>query len=319
MDEHDQKAVVPPGGNYTPPPPPEEDDEVTDGMLRMSFMDHLEELRARIIRALMGLGAGFVATIYFASDLWNVVKAPAQAACDQNHIRDCLVATSPSEGFTVLWVKLPMLAALFLSSPWILYQVWAFIAPGLYKSERRWALPFVLFTAGLFIAGGLFAYFVAFRLGLAFLLGITVGGGVTSMLSITEYFDLFINVSLGMGLVFELPILIFFLALLRIVTASFLLRHSRYAILIIVVVAAVLTPTPDVVNLMLISVPMTLLYFGGVFAAFLLTLHRENKSFPWLILFLIVAGFAALIAAGVYWAVVKYGYHLVSTPPFLMK
>ena len=288
-------------------------------MLRMSFMDHLEELRSRIIQALMGLGVGFGVAIYFANDLWELVKAPAQAACTQNGIQNCLVATSPTEGFTILWVKLPMLAALFLASPWLLYQVWAFISPGLYKNERRWALPFVLFTAGLFCLGGLFAYFVAFRLGLGFLLSITVGGGVTSLLSITEYFDLFVNVSLGMGLVFEIPIIIFFLALLKIVSAGFLLRNSRYAILIIVIVAAILTPTPDVVNLMLIAGPMTILYFGGVFAAYLLTLHRENRSFPWFILVGILAGFLLVIAAGVYLAVSRYGYHLIGSYPFLIK
>jgi sec-independent protein translocase protein TatC len=303
--------LLPPGAD------PEESDD--DGMLRMSFMDHLDELRARLIRILMGLGVGFGVAIFFASDLWNLVRAPAEAACAQNKITECLVATSPTEGFTILWVKLPLLAALFLSSPWVLYQIWAFISPGLYKNERRWALPFVLFSAGLFILGGLFAYFVAFRLGLGFLISITVGGGIKTLLSITEYFDLFVNVSLGMGAVFEIPVLIFFLALLKIVSPSFLIRNSRYAILIIVVVAAVLTPTPDVVNLMLIAGPMTLLYFGGVFAAYLLTLHRENRSFPWIILIGIVAGFLLVIAGGVYLAVSKYGYHLVPGYPFLVK
>jgi sec-independent protein translocase protein TatC len=124
---------------------------------------------------------------------------------------------------------------------------------------------------------------------------------------------------LGMGLVFEIPILIFFLALLKIVSAGFLMSHSRYAILIIVVVAAVLTPTPDVVNLMLIAGPMTILYFSGVFAAYLLTLHRENRRFPWLILFAIVAGFLALIAVALYFAVSRYGYHLNVSYPFLLK
>jgi sec-independent protein translocase protein TatC len=300
-------------------PPAAEPDDGNDGMLRMSFMDHLEELRSRLLKAIAGLGVGFAAAIYFANDLWTLVKAPAQAACLQNKIESCLVATGPTEGFTILWVKLPLLASIFLSSPWILYQVWAFISPGLYKNERKWALPFVLFSAGLFILGGAFAYFVAFRLGLGFLLSITVSGGITSLLSITEYFDLFVNVSLGMGLVFEIPIIIFFLALLKIVTAGFLLRNSRYAILIIVVIAAILTPTPDVVNLMLIAGPMTILYFGGVFAAYVLTLHRENKQFPWYILFGILAVFLLLIAAGVYLAVSRYGYQIVPGYPFLIK
>ena len=114
------------------------------------------------------------------------------------------------ETFSTVWVKLPMLTSIFLVSPWILYQAWAFIAPGLYKRERRWAAPFVIVSAGLFITGGVFAYYVAFRYGLEFLLGIGRDISIQPMVSVTEYFDLFVNVTLGVGLVFELPVLIFF-------------------------------------------------------------------------------------------------------------
>ena len=101
------------------------------------------------------------------------------------------------------------------------------------------------------------------------------------MVSITEYFNIFVNVMLGVGLVFELPVIIFFLTLLRIRHASFLVRHSRYAILIIFIIAAVVTPTPDVVNLMLFATPMCLLFYVGIFASYLLVLQRENRKFPW--------------------------------------
>ncbi|MBK7930504.1 MAG: twin-arginine translocase subunit TatC [Bryobacterales bacterium] len=114
------------------------------------------------------------------------------------------------------------------------------------RKKRKWAAPFVIISAGLFILGGLFAYFVAFKLGLAFLIGIGISGNAQAVISLSNYLDLFTNVSLGMGLVFELPVLIFFLSLLRIVTPGFLVRNSRYAILGIVVVAALITPTPDV-------------------------------------------------------------------------
>ena len=186
-----------------------------------------------------------------------------------------LAQIKPMDAFTTIWVKVPMLAALFVASPWVLYQVWAFIAPGLYKRERRWAAPFVICTAGLFILGGLFAYFVAFRFGLEFLLSIGKDINVKPVVSLTEYFDLFVNVTLGVGLVFELPVLLFFLTLIRVVSPRFLLRNTRYAILLIVIIAAVITPTPDVFNLMLFSVPMCVLYFVGVFASYLLVLHRE--------------------------------------------
>lgn len=310
-------------GGSTPPPYSGADDEDEDsdeeGMLRMSFLEHLEELRNRIVKALAGAAVAFAFAIYFADEIWKLVSSPAREALIQAGYEEDLAMMTPTEGFSVIWVQLPIITAIFLSSPWILYQIWAFIAPGLYKKERKWAVPFVICSAGLFILGGLFAYFVAFKLGLGFLLGIGVGKGVKPVISISNYVDLFTNVSLGMGLVFELPVLIFFLSLLRIVTPGFLVRNSRYAILAIVVVAAIVTPTPDVVNLMLLALPMTLLYFMGVFAAYLLTLSRENKRFPWLILFLIVAGFFAIFAGGTYLAVTNFGWKLVPQYPFLIR
>ncbi|MCP5109716.1 MAG: twin-arginine translocase subunit TatC, partial [bacterium] len=260
-------------------------------MLRMSFMDHLEDLRRVIIRSLMGVGVAFFASIVFANKLWLIVSEPAMAALRNLDIDPPqLVQIKPMEAFTTIWVKLPILTAIFLASPWVLYQIWSFIAPGLYKRERRWAVPFVMCSAGLFITGGLFAYFVAFRFGLTFLLGIGRDINVAPMVSITEYFDLFVNVTLGIGIVFEMPVLIFFLTLLRIVTPRFLVRNSRYAVLIIVILAAIITPTPDVVNLMLFSVPMCLLYFVGVFAGYLLNLHRDKEKFPWgIVLMILVA------------------------------
>ena len=190
--------------------------------------------------------------------------------------------------------------------------------PGMVASS--WASPFVICTAGLFIIGGLFAYFVAFRFGLTFLLGIGRDLNITPYVSLTDYFNLFVNITLGLGLIFELPVLIFFLILLRIVTPGFLMRNSRYAILIIVIIAAVITPTPDVVNLMIFSVPMCLLYFVGIFAGHLLELHREKKRFPWK---WTIAALAAVLLAGgagwVYLAVSRYGYHIQSTWPFLAR
>lgn len=303
-----------------PPPPADEDeDEDEDGMVRMSFMGHLEELRSRIIKALAGVAVAFFVSVIFANDLWRIVSAPAVEALTSLGFQNKLAQIKPMETFTTVWVKVPILAAVFLSSPWILYQVWAFISPGLYKRERRWAVPFVLSSAGLFITGGLFAYFVAFRYGLTFLLGIGRNINILPVVSITEYFDLFVNVTLGIGLVFQLPVLIFFLVLLRLVTPGFLIRNSRYAVLVIVIVAAIVTPTPDVVNLMLFAVPMCLLYFVGVFAGYLLNLHRENRHFPWKIVGLIAAGIAVALAAAIYIAITHYGFHLGWAWPFLKR
>jgi sec-independent protein translocase protein TatC len=224
------------------------------------------------------------------------------------------------DAFMTIWVKLPMLAALFVASPWVLYQVWAFVAPGLYRRERRWAAPFILTSAGLFILGGLFGYFVAFRYGLTFLLGIGKDINVKPVINLTEYFDLFVNVMLGIGLVFEMPVIIFFLTLLRLASPGFLLRNSRYAILIITVIAAVITPTPDIFNLMLFTVPMCLLYFVGVFAGFILVMHREQRQIPWKkIAGITAAVLLVAIGAAYYFLILKLGYHIIWRWPFLVK
>jgi sec-independent protein translocase protein TatC len=313
-------VAPPPGPPTRPTAADEEEGPDEEGMLRMSFLEHLEELRKRIISALLGIGIAVVVSLFFAERLWQIIRSPAEAALREIGLQNQKLAVlTPGEAFAIIWVKLPILTAIFLASPWILYQVWAFIAPGLYKRERRWAAPFVLCSAGLFIAGGLFGYFVAFRFGLAFLLGIAVGNDLQTVISITEYFNLFVNVTLALGLVFELPVLIFFLSLLRVVTPQFLIRNSRYAILLIVVLAAIVTPTPDVVNLMLISVPMVALYFTGVFASYLLWLSRENKRFPWGLLLLILVILAVVGAGGVWLAVNQYGYKLINTWPFLVR
>lgn len=348
------------GGKKLPPPSggggDGEDDE-EEGMLRMSFLDHLGELRSRIIRALVGFGVAFLLCLVFSNQLWLIVQAPAIEAFhrlaqkaqqdDEDRVQEVckppateatstacadavktaktpkvggsLVGIDPMEQFSILWMWAPLVASIFVASPWIIFQVWAFIAPGLYKSERRWAVPFVLTTAGLFITGGLFAYFIAFRFGLTFLFGLGGFAGIKPMISIEYYFDLFVNVMLGVSVIFELPIIIFFLVLLRLATPKFLMQHSRYAILVIVIIAAIITPTPDAFNLMLFAVPMCALFFVGVFAGYLLVLHRDKKKFPWAKVMpwlLVILVILALVA----WVMVaRYHYHLVKYWPFLIK
>lgn len=306
------------GGSGAPPPPPEEDDD--EGMLRMSFLQHLEELRSRLIKAIIGGVVAFLACIGFGEKLWTIIQAPAVEALTKIGIHPPqLVSTEPMESFNIMWFKIPAVTSLFVAAPWILYQVWAFIAPGLYKKERKWAIPFVLCTAGLFIGGGLFAYFVAFRFGLTFLLQLAVIGSVTPMITITSYFDLFMNVMLGVAIVFELPVVIFFLILLRVVTPKWLMANSRYAILGIVILAAIVTPTPDALNMCLFAVPMLVLYFIGVFAGYLLVLRREGEMFPWIPVLLVTLAIL-LIAGGIaYWAQVHYHMHWIKRWPFLVK
>lgn len=316
-------SVPPSGGppkSPEPPKPAEPEPDEEDGMLRMSFLEHLEDLRKRIIMAIGGVGVAFVLSLLFSDQLWIFVADPAVTALKHLGVNPpTLSMISPMDGFQIIWMKLPILSAVFLSSPWILYQVWLFVAPGLYPKERRYAAPFVLSSAGLFIFGGLFAYFIAFRYGLEFLLGMGLNMNIRPMVSITEYYDLFVDVMLGVGIIFEIPVLIFLLTLIRVVSPSFLVNHSRYAILAIVVIAAVITPTGDVFNLALFATPMILLFYVGIFAGWLLVLRRENRRFPWKVFIkwfgiVLVAVLLLILIAAKY-----YGYHFQSSWPFLSK
>ncbi len=288
-------------------------------MLRMSFLEHLEELRRRIISALIGVGVSFGVSFLFCDQLWNIIKQPAVTALKSLGYEQRLVQITPMETLNIIWFKLPLVCSIFLASPWVVYQVWAFISPGLYRKERRWAVPFIVSSAGLFILGGLFAYFVAFRFALTFLLGMGHGKDIAPFVSVSEYFAMFVNVVLGIGLVFELPVVIFFLTLLRIVSPSFLIKHSRYAILIIFVIAAIVTPTPDAFNMMLFALPMCLLFYVGVFAAYILTLHREDRRFPWKPVLIIVIAVLLLLGVGIYVAITRHAIKVVPHWPFLSR
>jgi sec-independent protein translocase protein TatC len=314
----------PPSGSGKPPKPPEppddEDDDEEEGMARMSFLEHLEELRKRLLLALAGVGVAFALCLLFSDQLWNVVFEPAGAALRDLHVvPPTLKLISPTDTFQIMWMKVPILFAVFLSSPWLLYQVWAFIAPGLYKRERRWAAPFVLSSAGLFVLGGIFAYFIAFRYGLEFLLGLGIGKGVDPNVNVNEYYDLFVDVMLGVGIIFEIPVLLFLLTLIHVANPAFLVRHSRYAILAIVVLAAIITPTGDVFNLALFATPMIILFYIGIFASYLLVLHREKRRFPWrtfsmwVVIILVVLMGAAFLAAR------YYGFHFVPHWPIFVR
>jgi sec-independent protein translocase protein TatC len=312
----DRPSAKPPGAGGSgkppkPPEPPEEDDE-EEGMARMSFMEHLEELRKRILLALGGVGVSFFLCLIFSDQLWNIVFEPAGAALRDLKVNPpTLKLLSPMDSFQLLWMKVPLLFSIFVSAPWLLYQVWAFISPGLYKRERRWAVPFVLSSAGLFILGGFFAYFIAFRYGLEFLLGLGIGKGIDPGVNVNEYYDLFVDVMLGVGIIFEIPVLLFLLTLIHVASPAFLVRHSRYAILAIVILAAIITPTGDVFNLALFATPMIILFYVGIFASYILVLHREKRRFPWGTFFKWV-GYVLVALIAISFLVAKYyGYHMV--------
>ncbi|MCY4188390.1 MAG: twin-arginine translocase subunit TatC [Bryobacterales bacterium] len=278
----------------------------------MSFLEHLEELRTRILRALGGLLVVYLACLALAGDLLRLAIEPfrgaARAIVGPEGEMIQLINIKPTEQFYVQYFKVPLLAAVFLGAPWLAYQAWQFIAPGLYKKEKRWATPFIFTTGGLFILGGLFCYFVALPVTLQFLL--TVTEEVEPYISISDYLNTFIILEIGLGLVFQLPVLIFFFTLLRITTPSFLLRNVRYAVLVMFVVAAIITPTGDPLTMTLFAGPMILLYFVGIGASWLLVLRREGRSLPWLRIGLLVLVFFGLIAAVIAYLHFAHGYGL---------
>jgi len=282
----------------------------------MSLLGHLEELRSRLLRCLVGIALAVVLSFTFTDALWNFVKQPAKAALIAAGQPPQLMQTESMEVLTVVWFKLPLVCAIFLASPWVLYQLWAFISPGLYRHEKRWAAPFVLGAAGLFIAGGLFGYFVVFRYGLTFLLSVGRGRDVTPGITVTDYFDKFVNVILGVGISFELPVLIMLLVMLGIATPGFLLRHSRYAILAIATVGAVITPTTDPFNLVLVVGPLWALFFVGIGAGYLVTWRREGRAVPKKAL--VGIGVSCLAAVG-YWWYTRSGRRWTGHWPYLVR
>ncbi|HLB49647.1 MAG TPA: twin-arginine translocase subunit TatC [Anaerolineales bacterium] len=242
---------------------------------RMSFLDHLEELRRRIIRSLLAVAVGCGVCWTFADELYAGLARPVTQILTELHMDPQLVYTSPTAPFT-LYVRLAMLAGLFVASPYVLYQVWGFISPGLYPHEKRYAFPFVVLCSGLFIAGGAFAYLVAFPAALRFLL--TFAHQFRPMITVNEYFSLAITIILGLAIVFELPVLILVLTFLRLLTPGFLFRNSRYAILLIFITAAAITPTPDVPTMMLFAMPLIGLYFFGIGLSYVVLWARGRKQ-----------------------------------------
>jgi sec-independent protein translocase protein TatC len=249
---------------------------VQEKMEGMSFLAHLEELRTRLIKSIIAVAVGFVACWYKADRIYGFMMVPIMDALKRNGLDGSrLVYTNPIEPFN-MYLKVGFIAGLFVTSPFILYQVWAFIAPGLYRNEKRYVTPFMLSTVLLFLSGGFFGYKVVYPAALDFLVG--YGRQFQPMITIGEYTNLFLTIIVGLGVVFELPILVFFLALMGVVNARWMWKNFRYAILGIFVIAAIVTPTPDVMNMCLFAAPMVILYSFSIFIAWLVHPSRRKAS-----------------------------------------
>jgi sec-independent protein translocase protein TatC len=225
----------------------------------MSLMEHLDELRKRIIRSFIFLVLGFGVAGIFYKQLVAFIQAPL------NRIGKSLVFTHPMDPLN-LDLKVSFVGGAILASPFILYQVWLFIAPGLYQKERRFVVPFMAATVGLFLTGAAFGYFYVLPGALEILI-VGFGKNFTSMVTIEEYTSFFLSIILGLGISFELPILIFFLALFGIVSPRFLWKNIRYAILAVFIVAAIICPSPDPWTMCIYAIPMLALYLIGIAVA----------------------------------------------------
>jgi Twin arginine targeting (Tat) protein translocase TatC len=230
---------------------------------KMSFLDHLEELRKRLIVSIIAIGVTFLACWNFAPKIFVWIQAPLTKFLPPGDQK--LAYTHLTEPF-MLYMKVAFFSAIFVSSPIIMWQVWRFISPGLYKRERRYAAPFIIFASAFFLLGGYFGYRVILPGACAFF--VETGAKFKQMIKVDEYFSFASSIILAAGVVFETPILIFFLARLGVVTPAFLLQKSKWAIVLSFIIAAILTPSPDMVNQTFLALPMIALYFLGVGVAY---------------------------------------------------
>jgi len=236
----------------------------------MSLMEHLDELRKRIIRSALFLAAGFLVAWAFHDRFVGIIQAPL------GRIGKSLVFTHPMDPLN-LDLKVSLVGGAILASPLILFQVWLFIAPGLYQKEKRFVIPFMAATVGLFLAGAAFGYFYVLPGALQILI-VNFGHNFTPMVTIEEYSSFFLSIILGLGISFELPILIFFLALFGIVSPKFLWKNIRYAILAVFFVAAVICPSPDPWTMCIYALPMLALYLVGIAVAWWVHPSRRKKK-----------------------------------------
>lgn len=239
----------------------------------MSLLEHLEELRRRLIHSALYLIAAFFVAYGFHAQIYNFMQEPITRALQAHHLDTQLVYLNPVDPFN-LYIKISLLAGAILASPFILYQIWLFISPGLYKREKRYVVPFMAATVGLFLSGAFFGYHYVYPGALEFLIG--YGHQFKPMVTIGEYTDLFLTVILGLGVTFELPILIFFLALFGLVRARWLWKNIRYAILLIFIIAAIITPTPDVLTMCVFAAPMLGLYGISIGVAYMV--HPDHRK-----------------------------------------
>ncbi len=252
------------------PPEGEEQEEEPRGM---TLMEHLGELRTRLVRSFIAIGLAFIVCYTFAEQLFAELCKPLINALPEG---SKLIFTALPEAFFV-YVQVGLLAALFVASPFIFYQIWSFVAPGLYEDEKKYMIPMAVISAGFFIAGASFCFFMVFPYAFTFFVGFA-SEDIAAMPSLSEYLGFSMKLLIAFGLIFEMPLFTFFLARLGIVTAELMRKARKYAILCSFIIAAILTP-PDVISQLLMAFPMMLLYEMSIGVAMLFG-RRKKKEDP---------------------------------------
>jgi sec-independent protein translocase protein TatC len=247
--------------------PPDDDDDAPGG--KMSFLEHLDELRKRIVNSCLYIAVGVAATFWWINPIFNFILAPTRRALPPG-VK--LIYTQPGEAFS-LYITVALIAGVVVAAPFIMYQVWMFIAPGLYSNEKRMAIPFVLLTTIGFVTGAAFNHYVSFPYLMVFFASFNTPD-LAFMPKLEDVFGLYSKMLIGMGLVFQMPTVVYFLAKMKLVTARFLASKIKYAILIIFVVAAVITPSGDMMTQAIFAAPMLGLYLLSIAIAWMVAPKR---------------------------------------------
>lgn len=248
-----------------------EDDESPGA--KMSFLEHLDELRKRIVNACISLAVGVLVGFFWIDKIFNFLLAPARSALPPG---TTMIYTQPGEAFS-LYITVSLIAGAVIAAPLIMYQVWLFIAPGLYSNEKMFAVPFVLFSTIGFLAGAAFNHYIAFPFIMMFFASFN-SADLRFMPKLDDVFGLYVKMLLGIGLVFQMPTVVFFLAKMRIVTARFLVKNLKFAILLIFITAAVITPTGDPMTQAIFAAPMLGLYAISIIIAWLVGPKRLKET-----------------------------------------
>src|ERR1700691_264922 len=243
----------------------------------MSFVDHLVELRKRIISALAAVGIGMVIGLAISKRIINFIVQPMLIALRANHLDHKLYYNHPV-GLVGLYINLGLYVGLVIAMPWVLYQIWLFVAPGLYRHERRATVSFIISAMFLFLTGICVGYFGLLPLVLTKVIGFSDGGPISPWIDVNEYFNLILVVLVGLGVIFEMPVVVFILSIFNIVTPKFLLKNFRYAMLVITVLAAIVTPSPDATTMLIFMAPMIVLYFISVLVSYAVIRKKRRQA-----------------------------------------